>query len=152
MLANFLCSISLSLSLSCDGFNYFAPFEPIEGSSGCDRKNSIKSKTQVSTPLPIPRIVLDPRPSFFFKCKKKIENKNNVHDPFSAKFSFPSLLSLSLALVIFCQLRRLEFAICADLSQGCPLWGALISWRQQQDEEGAEDTTRKGCLLWQSIA
>lgn len=67
-------------------------------------------------------------PTQFFKCKKKIENKNNVRDPFSAKISFPFPLSFSLALIIFCQLRRLEIAICADLSQGClAIWGALIS-------------------------
>lgn len=157
MLANFLLSLplvlSLSLSLCLWWVQLFCTF-------WTDRRiNRMRSQklNQVENPS------LDPvanssdcarPPTQFFKCKKKIENKNNVRDPFSAKISFPLplFLPLSLALIIFCQLCRLEIAICADLSQGCvALWGALISWRQQ-DEEGAEDTAKKGCLLSQSIA
>lgn len=122
MLANFV--LSLYLYLACTGFNYFSPFEPIEGSSECERKNSIKSKTQASTPLPILRIVLDPRPTFLNAKRKSKEKKKQkimcvtLFRQSSPCLPLPASLSLSSDILSTAQVR--EIAICTDLSQGLP--------------------------------
>lgn len=89
MLANFLFSISLSLYLSLAMGSIILHLL----NRSKDQPNAI-AKTQSSRkPKSRPRcqflgLCSTPDP-VFLKCKKIIENKNNVRDPFSAKISFP---------------------------------------------------------------